>query len=95
MTQEVPIPQIPPVVRFIHPKAVAERIVRAVRWNLRDVFVSPEDVAAVFGAAVAPPVFDRLARLFIGYEHLGEDITLLPAETQEPYPADAELGDAS
>lgn len=95
MTQEVPIPQIPPVVRFVHPKAVAERIVSAVRWNLRDVFVSPEDVAAVLGAAVAPSVFDWLARMFIGYEHLGEEITLPQAEAQEPYPADAEPGETS
>jgi hypothetical protein len=35
-------------------------------WNLRDVFVSPEDVAAVLGSALAPHVFDWVARAFMG-----------------------------
>jgi short-subunit dehydrogenase len=90
MTQEVAAPHIPPVVRFVPPKAVADRIVSAIRWNLRDVFVSPEDVAAVVGTAVAPHVFDWVARWFIGYTHLGEEFTLPPAEAHEPHPADTE-----
>ena len=95
MTQEVPVPHIPPVVRFISPKAVAERIVSAIRWNRRDVFVSPEDIAAVAATAIAPGLFDWVARAFIGYQHIGEDFTLPEAEEQEPYKADAEPGETA
>jgi short-subunit dehydrogenase len=95
MTQEVPVPHIPPVVRFISPKAVAERIVSAIRWNLRDVFVSPEDIVAVAGTAIAPRLFDWVARAFIGYQHIGEDFTLPDAEEYEPYTADAEPGETA
>ncbi len=95
LTQEVPIPHIPPVVRFVSPEAVAGRILSAIRWNLRDVFVSPEDVAAVAGAALAPQAFDWVSRLFIRYEHVGEELRLPPGESHEPYTADAEPGEAS
>jgi len=95
LTQEVPIPHLPPVVRFVSPEAVAGRILSAIRWNLRDVFVSPEDVAAVAGAALAPQAFDWVSRLFIRYEHVGEELRLPPGESHEPYTADAEPGEAS
>lgn len=95
MTQEVPVPHIPPVVRFVPAKLVAERIVSAVRWNLRDVFVSPEDIAAVAATAVLPQLFDWVARAFIGSQHIGEDFTLPGAEEHAPYPADAEPGETA
>ena len=95
MTQEVPVPHIPPVVRFVPAKLVAERIVSAVRWNLRDVFVSPEDIAAVAATAVLPQLFDWVARAFIGSQHIGEDFTLPGAEEHEPHPADAEPGETA
>lgn len=95
MTQEVAIPHIPPVVRFVSPDVVAERILSAIRWNLRDVFVSPEDVAAVVGTALAPQAFDWVSRLLIRYERIGEDFRLPPEEEEEPYTAGAEPGDAS
>lgn len=95
MTQEVPIPHIPPVVRFVPPEAVAGRILSAIRWNLRDVFVSPEDVAVVAGTALAPRAFDWVSRLFIRYEHVGEELRLLPDERHESHTADAEPGEAS
>lgn len=95
MTQEVPVPHIPPVVRFVPAKVVAERIVSSVRWNLRDVFVSPEDVAAVAATAIVPQLFDWVARAFIGYQQGGEDFTLPDAEEHEPYPADAEPGETA
>lgn len=93
MTQEVPVPHIPPVVRFVPPKAVADRILSAIRWNLRDVFVSPEDVAAVAGAALAPHIFDWISRAFIRYERLGEETSHPPLDQREPYTADAEPGE--
>lgn len=95
MTQELPVPHVPPVVRFVPPEAVAGRILSAIRWNRRDVFVSPEDVAAVAGAALAPQAFDWVSRLFIRYEHVGEELRLPPDESHEPYPADADPGEAS
>ncbi len=95
MVQEVPAPHIPPVVRFVPSKAVAERIISAIRWNLRDVFVSPEDVLAVAGTAIAPMMFDWVSRAFINYQHIGEDFTLPEAEEHESYAADAEPGETA
>jgi short-subunit dehydrogenase len=65
MLQEVEAPRIPPVVRFVPAEAVARRIYQAIRWNLRDVYVSPEDIAAVFSDALVPAISDRVMRLFI------------------------------
>ena len=47
MVQEVAAPQIPPIVRWATPATVARRIIQAIRWGWRDVFISPEDIAAV------------------------------------------------
>jgi short-subunit dehydrogenase len=66
MVQEVPAPRFPPVVRFVSPSLVARRIVQAVRWNLRDVYVSPEDVGAVLANAFAPFAVDWVFRAFLG-----------------------------
>ncbi|MEK7248749.1 MAG: SDR family NAD(P)-dependent oxidoreductase, partial [Chloroflexota bacterium] len=48
MLQEVEAPEIPPFARFVGPEIVARRIMQAVRLGLRDVYVSPEDIFAVF-----------------------------------------------
>jgi short-subunit dehydrogenase len=64
MLQEVEAPRIPPIVRFIPAEAVARRIYQAIRWNLRDVYVSAEDIAAVAADAFAPAISDRVMRLF-------------------------------
>jgi NAD(P)-dependent dehydrogenase (short-subunit alcohol dehydrogenase family) len=93
MTQEVPIPHIPPVVRFVPSRVVAQRIASAIRWNLRDVFVSPEDVAAVVGTALAPHVFDWVARAFMGPQQISDEMTLPRSEAHESHTADAEPGD--
>lgn len=65
MLQEVEAPAIPPIARFVSSNAVAKRIVQAVRFNLRDAYVSPEDVAAVAADAFVPQVSDWLMRFFI------------------------------
>ena len=64
--REVDIPQPPPFARFVPAAVVATRIAQAVRWNLRDVYVSPEDVMAVALHTVAAPVVDWGMRLWMG-----------------------------
>lgn len=66
MTQEVEAPQIPPLVRFVGADTVARRIVQAIRLGLRDVFVSPEDFAAIAANTIAPQLGDWAMRLFVG-----------------------------
>jgi short-subunit dehydrogenase len=65
MLQEVEAPQIPPVVRFAPAETVARRIYQGIRWNIRDVYVAPEDIAAVLSDAVIPAVSDRIMRFFV------------------------------
>jgi short-subunit dehydrogenase len=65
MLQEVEAPQIPPIARFVSADVVARRIFQAVRWGLRDVYVSPEDVAGVVMDATMPLVMDWGMRLFM------------------------------
>jgi short-subunit dehydrogenase len=65
MLQEVEAPQIPPIARFVGAEVVARRIFQAVRWGLRDVYVSPEDVAGVVMDATMPLVMDWGMRLFM------------------------------
>jgi uncharacterized protein len=65
MLQEVEAPEIPPVVRWIGADVVARRIYQAVRWQLRDVYVSPEDVAAVVADSTMPLLMDWGMRLFV------------------------------
>ena len=92
MIQEVPVPHIPPIVRFVSPRTVAHRIVMAIRWGMRDVFVSPEDIAAVAASTLAPQLFDWFAHLFIGPQRVGEEIVLPRLEEERRYAADAEPG---
>ncbi|HEV8573956.1 MAG TPA: SDR family NAD(P)-dependent oxidoreductase [Dehalococcoidia bacterium] len=66
MTQEVEVPPIPPVARFVGPDAVARRIVQAIRFGLRDAYISPEDIAAVGLNTFAPQLVDWTMRTFVG-----------------------------
>jgi NAD(P)-dependent dehydrogenase (short-subunit alcohol dehydrogenase family) len=65
MLQEVEAPAIPPIVRFVGADVVARRVQQAVRWNLRDVYVSPEDIAGVLADALTPSLMDRGMRFFM------------------------------
>jgi len=65
MLQEVEAPAIPPIARFAASAAVARRIFQAVRFNLRDAYVSPEDIAAVAADAFVPQLSDWLMKFFI------------------------------
>lgn len=65
MLQEVEAPNIPPIARFAASATVARRIVQAVRFNLRDAYVSPEDIAAVAADALVPQLSDWLMKFFI------------------------------
>jgi short-subunit dehydrogenase len=89
MVQEVPAPHIPPVVRWATPQTVARRIIQAIRWNVRDVFVSPEDVAAVGFTAFLPYAADWAMRAFIGPQRISDDFTL-PRDESSAEREDAE-----
>ncbi len=65
MTQEVDAPAIPPVARFASASVVGTRIVQSIRYGLRDVYVSPEDVAAVALNTFAPQLTDWAMRMFL------------------------------
>lgn len=66
MTQEVEVPAIPPVARFVSSEAVAHRIVQCIRFGLRDAYISPEDIAVVGLNTVAPQLVDWTMRTFMG-----------------------------
>ncbi len=76
MIQEVAVPQIPPVVRWATPSTVARRVIQAIRWGWRDVFIAPEDIAAVGFGIVAPHAMDWAMRAFMGPQRIQEDFTL-------------------
>ncbi len=63
MVREVEVPDPPPYLRSAGPAAVARRIAQAVRWNLRDAYVSLEDLAAVVAYPLAPALADWAVRL--------------------------------
>ena len=65
MLQEVEAPNIPPIARFAASATVARRIYQAVRFNLRDAYVSPEDIAAVAADTFVPGLSDWLMKFFI------------------------------
>ncbi len=93
MLHEMDMPEIPPVVRHVAAAAVARRIAQAVRWRLRDAYVSPEDLAAVGLNTLAPYLVDWGFRLlWLGSWRLAPANLSLPAaaEPSEPSPADAE-----
>jgi short-subunit dehydrogenase len=67
MTQEVEVPAMPPVARFVRSEAVATRITQSIRFGLRDAYVSPEDIAAVGLNTIAPQLVDWTMRTFMGH----------------------------
>lgn len=64
MLREVAVPDLPRYLRSVAPAAVARRIVQAVRWNLRDTYVTAGDFAAVAAYPLAPGLADWALRLF-------------------------------
>jgi short-subunit dehydrogenase len=66
MTQELEVPAIPPVARFVGSDAVARRIVQSIRLGLRDAYISPEDIAIVGLNTVMPQLVDWTMRTFMG-----------------------------
>ncbi len=65
MLQEVEAPDIPLFIRWASAEVVARRVYQAVRWNIRDVFVSPEDIFSMVADAVTPQLSDLVMRYFI------------------------------
>lgn len=92
MRQEVDAPELPPIARFVDASVVAQRIALAIRWGIRDVFISPEDIAAVAANTVAPQLVDWTMRTFFRPTPPPAEEMTLPAEEElERYPAaDAE-----
>jgi short-subunit dehydrogenase len=90
MVQEVAAPAIPPVVRWATPSTVARRIMQAINWGWRDVFVAPEDIAAVGFNTLAPWATDWVMRAFMGPQRISDDFTLPREERQAAEPEDAE-----
>ena len=64
MLREVEPPELPRFLRTVGAAAVARRIGQTVRWGLRDAYVSPEDVAAVYAYPLAPAIADWALRAF-------------------------------
>src|SRR5438094_337135 len=66
MTQELEVPSLPPVARFVDPSVVGHRISQAIRFGFRDAYISPEDIAAVALNTVAPQIVDWTMRALMG-----------------------------
>ena len=64
MLREAEAPKLPGYLRSVPPAAVARRIVQAVRWSLRDTYVTAADFAAVAAYPLAPGLADWALRLF-------------------------------
>jgi short-subunit dehydrogenase len=62
MLREVAVPDPPAYAPTVQAAAVARRIAQAVRWNLRDVYVTLADIAAVSAYPLAPGVADWAVR---------------------------------
>jgi hypothetical protein len=88
MLQEVEAPDIPPIVRWASADTVARRIYQAVRWNIRDIFVSPEDIISMFADAVTPQLSDLAMRYFI---HAGprRDVSFRPSASEREQSSEA------
>jgi short-subunit dehydrogenase len=91
--REVAVPDPPRYLRSVAPAAVARRIVQAVRWNLRDTYVTAGDFAAVAAYPLAPALADWGLRLFWLGSRPGAPAEGTPAvdieEPAEPSAADA------
>ena len=93
MLHEMDVPEPPAILRHVAAAAVARRIAQAIRWRLRDAYVSPEDLAAVGLNTLAPQLVDWGFRLFwLGSWRLPTADLALPSpeDRPEPSPADAE-----
>jgi short-subunit dehydrogenase len=92
MLREVAVPDPPAYAPSAQAATVAQRIAQAVRWNIRDVYVTLPDFAAVSAYPLAPGIGDwAVRRLWLssppGAEVEGEPP--LPAqESEEPSAAD-------
>ncbi len=64
MLREVDVPEVPEYVPTVGAAAVGRRIVQAVRWSLRDTYVTLQDFAAVSAYPLAPAFADWALRLF-------------------------------
>ena len=64
MLREVEVPGVPRYLPTASAEAVARRIVQAVRWSLRDAYVTPQDFAAVTAYPLAPALADWALRFF-------------------------------
>ena len=64
MLREVEVPGAPRYLPSASAAAVARRIVQAVRWSLRDAYVTPQDFAAVAAYPLAPAFADWMLRFF-------------------------------
>lgn len=91
--REVAVPDPPRYLRSVAPAAVARRIVQAVRWNLRDTYVTAGDFAAVAAYPLAPALADWGLRLLWLGSRPGAPAEGTPAvdieEPAEPSAADA------
>ncbi|MDP2675810.1 MAG: SDR family NAD(P)-dependent oxidoreductase [Dehalococcoidia bacterium] len=64
MLREVDVPDPPRYLPSANAAAVARRIVQAVRWSLRDAYVTAQDFAAVTAYPLAPAIADWAVRFF-------------------------------
>ena len=64
MLREVEVPDPPRYLPSAKAAAVARRIVQAVRWSLRDAYVTAQDFAAVTAYPLAPGLADWALRFF-------------------------------
>jgi NAD(P)-dependent dehydrogenase (short-subunit alcohol dehydrogenase family) len=89
MLQEVEAPQIPPFVRWAPSELVGRRVYQAVRFGIRDVYIAPEDIAAIAADAFTPWLLDWGMRFFVR-PGPRRDVTFREAETprEEPSAAD-------
>jgi len=84
MIQEVAVPRIPPIARFVNSNTVANRIVQAIRWGFRDAYVSPEDLSIVALNGIAPQLVDLGMRAFMRNPQMPIGDIRLPADLDEP-----------
>lgn len=84
MIQEVEVPRIPPIIRFVNSNTVANRIVQAIRWGFRDAYISPEDIGVVALNAIAPQLVDLGMRTFMRGPQMPVGDIRLPADLDEP-----------
>ncbi len=63
MLREADVPDVPGYMSSVGAAAVGRRIVQAVRWSLRDTYVTLQDFAAVSAYPLAPALADWVLRL--------------------------------